>query len=58
MDEKSKGDSKLSSNNTTSFKSINTEGANTEETVSVFAEGLPSWDIVPPQLLVRRKRQK
>ena len=58
MDEKSKGDSKLSSNNTTPFKSINTEGANTEETVSVFAEGLPSWDIVPPQLLVRRKRQK
>ena len=58
MDEKYKGDSKPSSNNTTPFKSINTEGANTEETVSVFAEGLPSWDIVPPQLLVRRKRQK
>ena len=30
----------------------------TEEPMSVFAEGLPSWDIVPPQLLVRRKRQK
>ena len=58
MDEKYKADSKLSSNNTTPFKSINTEGDNTEETVSVFAEGLPSWDIVPPQLLVRRKRQK
>lgn len=53
MDEKYKGDSKLSSNNTTPFKSINTE-----EPMSVFAEGLPSWDIVPPQLLVRRKRQK
>ena len=57
MDEKYKGDSKLSSNNTTPFKSINTEDV-TEEPMSVFAEGLPSWDIVPPQLLVRRKRQK
>ncbi len=58
MDEKSKGDSKLSSNNTTPFKSINTEEDIIEEPMSVFAEGLPSWDIVPPQLLVRRKRQK
>ena len=58
MDEKSKGDSKLSSNNTTPFKSINTGEDITEEPMSVFAEGLPSWDIVPPQLLVRRKRQK
>ena len=58
MDEKSKGDSKLSSNNTTPFKSITTEEDVTEEPMSVFAEGLPSWDIVPPQLLVRRKRQK
>ena len=24
------------------------------EPVSVFAEGLPSWDIVPPQVMVRR----
>ena len=58
MDEKYKGNSKLSSNNATPFKSVNTEEDNTEEPVSVFAEGLPSWDIVPPQLLVRRKRQK
>ena len=58
MDEKYKGDSKLSSNNTTPLKSINTEEDITEEPMSVFAEGLPSWDIVPPQLLVRRKRQK
>lgn len=29
-----------------------------EESVSVFAEGLPSWDIVPPQILVRRKTKK
>ena len=27
-----------------------------EETVSAFAEGLPSWDLVPPQVMVRRKR--
>ena len=58
MNEKYIGDSKLPSNNSTPFKSINTEEDNTEEPVSVFAEGLPSWDVVPPRLLVRRKRQK
>ena len=58
MDEKYKGDREISSNNTTPFKSINTEEDVTEEPMSVFAEGLPSWDIVSPQLLVRRKRQK
>lgn len=25
------------------------------EARSVFAEGLPSWDIVPPQVMVRRR---
>lgn len=25
------------------------------EPVSVFAEGLPSWDVVPPQIMVRRR---
>ena len=58
MDTKFKGDSVASSNNTTPFKSINIKENNHEEPISVFAEGLPSWDIVPPQLLVRRKRQK
>jgi len=29
-----------------------------EEPVSVFAEGLPEWDIVPPQIMVRRKKKK
>ena len=24
---------------------------------SVFASGLPAWDIVPPQVVVRRKRR-
>ena len=28
-----------------------------EESESVFAEGLPSWDIEPPQVMVRRKRK-
>ena len=28
------------------------------EEVSVFAEGLPSWDIVPPQVVVRRKKKR
>lgn len=27
------------------------------EAVSVFAQGLPSWDIIPPQIMVRRKRR-
>lgn len=27
------------------------------EEASVFAQGLPSWDIVPPQVMVRRKRK-
>ncbi len=27
------------------------------EEPSVFAEGLPKWDIVPPQVVVRRKRR-
>ena len=27
------------------------------EEVSVFAEGLPDWDMVPPQVVVRRKRK-
>lgn len=25
------------------------------EPVSAFAEGIPSWDIVPPQIMVRRR---
>lgn len=28
-----------------------------EEEKSVFAEGLPPWDVVPPQVVVRRKRK-
>ena len=29
-----------------------------QEPVSVFAQGLPSWDVVPPQIMVRRKKKK
>ena len=29
-----------------------------EEEVSVFAQGLPSWDVVPPQVVVRRMKKK
>lgn len=28
-----------------------------EESESIFAEGLPDWDMVPPQVVVRRKRK-
>lgn len=31
------------------------ENARYTEPVSVFADGLPSWDIVPPQIMVRRR---
>lgn len=27
------------------------------EESSIFAEGLPAWDIVPPQVMVRRKKR-
>lgn len=29
----------------------------TVEEISVFAEGLPEWDMVPPQVVVRRKNK-
>lgn len=29
----------------------------TGEVKSVFAQGLPSWDVVPPQVVVRRKKK-
>lgn len=33
------------------------EPEETAEEASIFAEGLPAWDIVPPQVMVRRKRR-
>lgn len=29
-----------------------------DEEVSVFAQGLPGWDVVPPQVVVRRMKKK
>lgn len=29
-----------------------------EEPISVFAQGLPAWDIVPPQIMVRKKAKR
>ncbi|MFQ8892996.1 MAG: hypothetical protein ACLR8H_11540 [Clostridium sp.] len=27
------------------------------EEISTFAQGLPSWDVVPPQIVIRRKKK-
>lgn len=47
--------------NEPAFKTVAETNANSieimDEASSVFAEGLPSWDIVPPQVFVRRKRK-
>ena len=29
-----------------------------KEPVSVFAQGLPSWDVVPPQIMVEEEEEK
>lgn len=50
-----------SSDNTPAFTpvSANTSGGSNsvryDEHAAVFADGLPSWDIVPPQVMVRRR---
>lgn len=47
-----------SSNNAPAFTPVKETPAavvaQQEEHTSAFAEGLPAWDIVPPQVLVRR----
>lgn len=40
------------------FKAAVPEVIDTEETPSVFADGLPAWDVVPPQIMVRRKTKR
>ncbi|MDE6025283.1 MAG: zinc ribbon domain-containing protein [Lachnospiraceae bacterium] len=41
------------------FKSVAMEVAGQQsEEMSAFAQGLPSWDLVPPQIMVRRKKKK
>ena len=37
------------------FQMVTPEPEELPEEVSVFAEGLPDWDMVPPQVVVRRK---
>ncbi len=37
------------------FQSVTIDEEETEE-ISVFAEGLPEWDVVPPNVMVRRKK--
>lgn len=39
------------------FQMIQPEPEEISEEVSVFAEGLPDWDMVPPQVVVRRKKK-
>lgn len=42
----------------TVFQFAATEPVVEDPPISVFAQGLPSWDIVPPQVMVRRKKNK
>lgn len=37
------------------FKFVESKIEEVEEQASVFAQGLPLWDVVPPQIMVRRK---
>ena len=39
------------------FQIATPESEDVPEEVSVFAEGLPDWDMVPPQVVVRRKNK-
>lgn len=37
------------------FQMVMPEQEEVTERISVFAEGLPNWDVLPPQVAVRRK---
>jgi outer membrane biosynthesis protein TonB len=39
------------------FKMASPAPVEEPEEISVFAQGLPAWDIVPPQVMVRRKKR-
>lgn len=39
------------------FQMATPEPEEVPEEISVFAEGLPDWDMVPPQVVVRRKNK-
>lgn len=38
------------------FRTVVSIASVEEGQISVFAQGLPAWDVVPPQIMVRRKR--
>lgn len=40
------------------FKKVSVDIVDTDSEDSVFAKGLPSWDVVPPQIMVRRNRRR
>lgn len=52
---------KSTENNTPAFATVSantsagSKSVRYEESAAVFADGLPSWDILPPQVVVRRR---
>lgn len=49
---------KFSLSTSKQIEGISTISEEKPESISVFAQGLPSWDIVPPQIMIRRKKQR
>lgn len=46
-----------SGNASPAFATINTVNTVEDKPEDVFAHGLPEWDIVPPQVVVRRRKR-
>lgn len=44
-------------NQVSAFNRVTSANIDEEEEISAFALGLPKWDILPPQVVVRRKRK-
>lgn len=40
------------------FNSVTQTIVEEQEEISVFAQGLPAWDIVPPNIMVRRNKKR
>ena len=45
----------VSENKRQAFRPVVSADSAEEVQISVFAQGLPAWDVVPPQIMVRRK---
>ena len=45
----------VSENKRQAFRPVVSADSAEEGQISVFAQGLPAWDVVPPQIMVRRK---